>query len=274
MQIKNIMSSDIVVVDKDQNLHDALKIMKKNKVSRLPVVNTNNDKVKELVGMVTEKDIAQKLGSSKYGNLPPSHFHLSTVMTTELITAHPEMDLGTAANKMLENYLGGLPVMEDGEMVGIITKSDFIDNCRGKAYENKLVEDFMSTEILSLDPQERIVHARRLMIDSKVSRLLVMEGEDLAGIITAKDIAESLISFRKIVPDKHQAARIRNLLVQDVMTQNVHTISPQSTIAEAAQLMLNKGFSGFPVIDENNHLLGIITKTDLMDLIVEMEGVN
>ncbi|QUH23218.1 CBS domain-containing protein [Methanobacterium alkalithermotolerans] len=274
MQIKNIMSSDIVVVDKDQNLHDALKIMKKNKVSRLPVVNTNNDKVKELVGMVTEKDIAQKLGSSKYGNLPPSHFHLSTVMTTELITTHPEMDLGTAANKMLENYLGGLPVLEDGEMVGIITKSDFIDNCRGKAYENKLVEDFMSTEILSLDPQERIVHARRLMIDSKVSRLLVMEGEDLAGIITAKDIAESLISFRKIVPDKHKAARIRNLLVQDVMTQNVHTISPQSTIAEAAQLMLDKGFSGFPVIDENNHLLGIITKTDLMDLIVEMEGVN
>ncbi|MBU4534724.1 MAG: CBS domain-containing protein [Euryarchaeota archaeon] len=274
MQIKNIMSSDIVVVDKDQNLHDALKIMKKNKVSRLPVINTNNDKVKELVGMVTEKDIAQKLGSSKYGNLPPSHFHLSTVMTSELITAHPEMDLGTAANKMLENYLGGLPVMEDGEMVGIITKSDFIDNCRGKAYDTKLVEDFMSTEILSLDPQERIVHARRLMIDSKVSRLLVMEGEDLAGIITAKDIAESLIFFRKMVPDKHQAARIRNLLVEDVMTQNVHTISPRSTIAEAAQMMLDKGFSGFPVMDENNYLVGIITKTDLMDLIVEMEGVN
>lgn len=274
MQIKNIMSSDIVMVDKDQNVHDALRIMKKNKVSRLPVVNTNNDNVKSLVGMVTEKDIAMKLGSSKYTNLPPARFHVSTVMNNELITVEPETDLANAANMMLENYIGGLPVMEDGEMVGIITKSDFIDNCRGKAYENKLVEEVMSTDIISLDPQERIVHARRLILDSNVGRLLVMEGELLAGIITAKDIAKSMMSFRKIVPDKHQSARIRNLMVEDVMTQNVHNISSKSTIVQAAQMMLAKGFSGFPVIDEDEKLVGIITKTDLLDLIVEMEGVH
>lgn len=274
MQIKNIMSRDIVVVDKDQNIYDALRIMKKNKVSRLPVINTNNTKIRELVGMVTEKDIAMKLGSSKYGNLPPSHFHVSTVMSNELFTAQPEMNLGTAANIMLENHIGGMPVMENGEMVGIITKSDFIDNCRGRAYESKLVEDVMSTDILFLDPQERIVHARRLILDSKVGRLLVMEGNVLAGIITAKDIAQSMISFRKLVPDKHQSARIRNLIVEDVMTQNVQTISSKSTIVEAAQMMLDKGFSGFPVMDENKKLVGIITKTDLIELIVEMEGVR
>src|SRR5664280_1876200 len=80
MHVKDIMKEEVVHVDKDQNIQDALKLMKKHKISRLPVVNMNERHVRELVGIVTEKDIALKLGSSKYGNLPPSHFHVSTVM--------------------------------------------------------------------------------------------------------------------------------------------------------------------------------------------------
>jgi CBS domain-containing protein len=273
MRVKNIMATDVVVVDKDQNVCDALRIMKKHKVSRLPVINTNNDHVKELVGMVTEKDIAMKLGSSKYGNLAPSHFHVSTVMSNDVITTEVETDLGTAAN-MLENHIGGMPVMEGGKMVGIVSKSDFIDTCRGKAYENQIVENSMSTELITVVPSDRIVHARRLIIDAKVGRLPVMENDEIVGIITAKDIAKSMISFRKLVPDKHKAARIRNLLVEDIMTQGVKNISAQSNITEAAELLLEHGCSGFPVVDENNQTVGLITKTDLLDLIVEMEGVR
>ncbi|HEX3012951.1 MAG TPA: CBS domain-containing protein, partial [Methanobacterium sp.] len=74
MHIKDIMSSKVVVVDKDQNLNDALKLMKKHKISRLPVINTNQENERELVGIITEKDIALRLGSSRYGNMAPSHF--------------------------------------------------------------------------------------------------------------------------------------------------------------------------------------------------------
>lgn len=274
MRVKNIMSSDVVVVDKDQNVCDALRIMKKHKLSRLPVINTNNDHVKELVGMVTEKDIAMKLGSSKYGNMAPSHFHVSTVMSKEVIKVDMETDLGTAANMMLENHIGGMPVIEDGEMVGMVTKSDFIDTCRGKAYENQVVEDAMSTELITVAPSDRIVHARRLIIDAKVGRLPVMENEEMVGIITAKDIAKSMTSFRKVVPDKHKAARIRNLLVEDVMTQNVQNIPATANITQAAEMMLEHGCSGFPVVDEDQNTVGLITKTDLLDIIVEMEGVR
>ncbi|MBI4738398.1 CBS domain-containing protein, partial [Candidatus Woesearchaeota archaeon] len=97
MHVKDIMAKDAVVVDKDQNIHDALKLMKKNKVSRLPVINTNQDHQKELVGIITEKDIALRLGSSKYGNLAPSHFHVSTVMTPQPLTAEGNQTLGDAA---------------------------------------------------------------------------------------------------------------------------------------------------------------------------------
>lgn len=274
MRVKSIMSGDVVSIDKDQNVCDALRVMKKNKVSRLAVINTNTDHVKELVGMITEKDIANKLGSSKYGNLAPSHFHVSTVMSNDLITVDMETNIGEAANLMLENNIGGMPVMDDGEMVGIVTKSDLIDTCQGKAYENQFVPDSMSTELITVIPSDRIVHARRLLFDSKVGRLMVMENEELAGILTAKDIAKSMISFRKVVPDKHKAARIRNLLVEDVMTQRVQSISTEANISEVAKMMLDQGCSGFPVVDEEKNIVGLITKTDLIDLIVEMEGVS
>jgi CBS domain-containing protein len=274
MRVKNIMSEDIVSIDKDQNICDALRVMKKHKMSRLAVINTNHDNVKEMVGMITEKDIANKLGSSKYGNLPPSHFHVSTVMTNELFAVDTETDIGYAANLMLENNIGGIPVMDDGDVIGLVTKSDLIDTCRGKAYENKSVQDLMSTDLITVSPSDRLVHARRVMMDAKVGRLLVMEEEDLVGLVTSKDISRAMISFRKVVPDKHKSARIRNLLVDDVMSQGIRMVSMTSSIPEVAQMMLDQGISGFPVEDENRNPVGLITKTDLLDLIVEMEGAN
>ena len=270
MHVKDIMAKDAVVVDKDQNIHDALKLMKKNKVSRLPVINTNQDHLKELVGIITEKDIALRLGSSKYGNLAPSHFHVSTVMTHQPLTAEGNQTLGDAAQIMLENGIGGLTVMDGNQIIGMITKTDFLHTCQGRPFTEITVNERMRTNVTTVGLQDRLVHARRLIIDEGISRLPVMEDGELQGMITSKDIALAMMSFRKVVPDKYKPARIRNLLVEDVMIQNVKTITPETTISEAAQILLDENFSGLPVVDEDG-MIGIITKTDFLKLIVELE---
>ncbi|MBC7101424.1 CBS domain-containing protein [Methanothermobacter tenebrarum] len=272
MKIKYLMNQNVTCIDKDQNICDALRIMKKNNISRLVVINTNNEHIKEVVGIITEKDIAEKLGSSRYGNLAPSHFHVSTVMSSNLITADVNMDVSTAADIMLENHIGSLPVIEDDKLVGILTKTDILEICKGKPYEKPLVEDVMSSELITIEPTERMIHARRLMIDANIGRLPVMEDGELVGIITSKDIARSMIAFRKIVPDKYKSARIRNLLVEDLMTQNVKTVKTTDTISKTASKMIETGYGGFPVLDDNGTVVGIITKSDILDLIVEMEG--
>jgi len=58
--------------------------------------------------------------------------------------------------------------------------------------------------------------------------------------------------------------------VEDVMIQNVKTITPETTVSEAAQILLDENFSGLPVVDDDG-MVGIITKTDFMKLIVELE---
>ena len=163
MHVKDIMQKEVFLVDKDQNIQDVLKLMKKHKISRLPVINTNKNREKELVGIITEKDIALRLGSSRYGNMAPSHFHVSTVMTTDPITVESTRNIGNAAEILVENKIGGLPVVDEGEIVGIITKTDFIDTCQGRPFRDIRVEERMTKDIITVSPQERLVHARRLI---------------------------------------------------------------------------------------------------------------
>lgn len=273
MHVKDIMNREVFSVDKDQNVQDALKIMKKHKISRLPVVNTNNDNVKELVGIMTEKDIARRLGSSRYGNLAPSHFHVSTVMTPLPLTIESTKSIGAAAQLMIENDIGGIPVVDGGEIRGMLTKTDFINTTKGRSFQEIKAKDRMTPDPITIGPQDRLVHARRLIFDEGIGRLPVVEGDELEGIVTAKDIARSMISFRKVVPDKYKPARIRNLLVEDVMVQNVKTVPEDSSVEEVSSIMVQNNFSGLPVVEDGD-LKGIITKTDLMKLIVELEEVH
>ncbi|MCL2157096.1 MAG: CBS domain-containing protein [Methanobrevibacter sp.] len=272
MQIKNIMSEEIVTIDKDQIVFDGLKLMKKHRISRLPVINTNEKHEKELVGIVSEKDIAIKLSSSKYGDLPPSHFHISTVMTKDLITVNKDTDIVETANLLLENHIGGVPIMDDGKIVGIVSKSDFTPTCIGKAYEKILVREIMTTDLVSVFSHDRLMHARRIMLDSKVGRLLISEDNELAGILSSKDIMRAMISFRKEVPPKHQRAQIKECLVEKYMTTNIKKINEKATIAELANDMLETGYNGYPVVNEEDQVVGIITQSDLLALIIELEN--
>ena len=273
MHVKDIMKEEVVHVDKDQNIQDALKLMKKHKISRLPVVNVNTDHHRELVGIVTEKDIALRLGSSKYGNLPPSHFHVSTVMKQDPVVIESTQNIGIAAETMIKNKIDGMPVINNCEIVGMLTKTDFLEICKGKPFNSTNIADRMETDLVTVSPSDRLVHARRCLIDKEVGRLPVVEEDILEGIITAKDVANAMISFRKIVPDKYKNARIRNLLVGDVMTQNVKTIDGGSTLEQAATVMLENRISGIPV-ELDGKLKGIITKTDLINFVVELEEVS
>ena len=239
MQIKNLMSENIITVDKDQNLTDALKLLRKHNVSRLPV--TNN---KELVGIISERDIANKLGSSKYENMPASRLHVSSVMIKDVITVPQSMQLGEVAKIMLEKGIGSVPVMEDNEMVGIVSKADFVTLAVGIAFDKISVKEIMCKNLISVSPSERIVHARRQMIESHIGRLPVVDDETLVGMVTSKDLMRAFIEFRKSVPEKYQKSQIKDLLVEDIMSSNPVFVSKDMSITEISNIIMETGFNG------------------------------
>lgn len=267
MQIKNLMSEDIITIDKDQNLSDALKLLRKHNVSRLPV--TNN---KELVGIVSERDIAAKLGSSKYESMPASRLHISSVMVKDVFTVPQTMQLDEVAKLMLDNGIGSVPVMdEDDQMVGIVSKADFVTLAVGIAFDKIAVKEIMTKDLIAVSPTERIVHARRQMIDSHVGRVPVVDDEDLVGMITSKDLMRAFIDFRKKVPEKYQKSQIKELLVEDIMSVNPKVTSKDATISEIAKIMIETGYNGLPVVEDGN-VVGIITQTDILRLIQKLES--
>ena len=266
MQIKNLMSEDLITIDKDQNLSDALKLLRKHNVSRLPV--TNN---KELVGIISERDIANKLGSSKYESMPASRLHISSVMVKDVFTVPLTMQLEDVAKLMLDNGIGSVPVMDDDKMVGIVSKADFVTLASGIAFDKITVKEIMSKDLTVVSPTDRLVHARRQMIESHVGRLPVVEDDELVGMITSKDLMRAFIDFRKKVPEKYQKSQIKEVLVEDIMSTNPTTVTNDMSITEVSEIIMETGFNGLPVV-EDSKVVGIITQTDILKLIEKLEA--
>ena len=266
MQIKNLMSEDLITIDKDQNLSDALKLLRKHNVSRLPVTNH-----KELVGIISERDIANKLGSAKYESMPASRLHISSVMVKDVFTVPETMQLADVAKLMLDEGIGSVPVMCEDKMVGIVSKADFVTLAVGIAFDKITVKEIMSKDLIVVSPTERLVHARRLMIEASVGRLPVVEDDELVGMITSKDLMRAFIDFRKNVPEKHQKSQIKEVFVEDIMSVNPQYVSKEMSISEVSKIMIETGYNGLPVVD-GGKVVGIITQTDILRLIEKLES--
>lgn len=266
MQIKNLMSTSLITIDKDQSLADALKLLRKNRISRLPVLNN-----KELTGIISERDIAKKLGSSKYESMPASRLHVSSVMVKDIISVPQSMRLAEVANIMLENGIGSVPVIEDGKMVGIVSKADFVTMAIDGEYDNICTKEIMTKDVISVSPSERLIHARRVSIDAKVGRLPVIDDEELVGMITSKDLMRAFIDFRKKVPERYQKSQIKEVLVEYFMSRNPLVVTKDHSISDVAKIMIETGYNGLPVV-EDDKVIGIITQTDILRLISKLEA--
>jgi acetoin utilization protein AcuB len=127
MFVRERMSSPAVTITPDTPLQDALPLMHEHRFRRLPVV----DEKGRLVGIVSERDLlyASPPPSTLLSGLELNHLlaELQTreIMTQEVITTTPDTFVEDAARLMVENKIGGLPVVdEDNRVVGVITETD------------------------------------------------------------------------------------------------------------------------------------------------------
>ncbi|MBN2250576.1 MAG: CBS domain-containing protein [Candidatus Altiarchaeota archaeon] len=254
---ESVYSKNLISIDKAANLHEALELMEKKHVSRLLVTDEG-----KIIGILTEEDIAESLATGRDRKLKAEHFHIKTAATTELKTIDSDAPLNEAARLMLEGGFSSLPVIEDGEVIGIVTKTDLLRTLQDSTKE---IRDFYTKKPLTVNPGDSLVSARKLMLEKDVHRLLVTNGGLLRGILTERDLAKGLKTFRKAV-DKYPQADIQRLKVEHVATSDPETIKPKDTVGTAAKKMLDRGISGLPVVAIE---FGILTKTDLTRGIAE-----
>src|ERR1019366_804025 len=114
MQIVNLMTSDPSVINPDDTLANAKAVMDDGRFRRLPVVEAER-----LAGILPERDIREHIG---YLGSP----RVNAAMGTAGVTLTPYNTVEDAARLMLKHKIGGLPIVADGKLVGIVTTSDLL----------------------------------------------------------------------------------------------------------------------------------------------------
>ena len=174
MRVSQIMTSNVITIDKNLSLTNAIDIMQRNEISRLVVTDA-----KKIVGVMTEKDIMRELGSSKTGRLLPEHIHVSNLMTANPITVAPEVMAKRAAEIMLEHDISCLPVVAGGELLGIATKLDFAKVCMD--FDDIFAGQVMQASPITVSPGDRAIHARKLLLEEDLVGLPVHRGRLARG---------------------------------------------------------------------------------------------
>lgn len=262
MEVKELMSTKLLTIDANEPLRNAIRLMEKKRVSRLLV-----RKKKKIVGIITARDLARRLGDEKERKLSDGHIFVSSCYSKELIKIGPEEDVKKAARLMLKHGISSLVVEKDGEIVGLVTKTDLIKALKDDKTE---VRKIMNKDVKRIRPDGSLLQARKMMFHYGIKRIVVMEDDKLVGIITEGDIARALGFFRKLAEGKQWDEKMKRIEVNDVMSREVVTISPSSTLAECVEKMIKNDISGLPVV-ENGKVVGIVTKTDLVKYLATIQ---
>ena len=153
------------------------------------------------------------------------------LMTTDLVTVGPDMSLKEAAKRMLEAGISGLPVTDNGQVVGIITEADFVSTEAERGMPKRAgllrffvkgedpipstertVGDVMTTDVRTVGPDADHVEVARIMEINGIKRLPVVEDWDLVGLVSRKDILKAFVR-----PDLDIVDEIRNQVMRKVM---------------------------------------------------------
>jgi acetoin utilization protein AcuB len=125
MLVKDFMQKDVAVVSSHDSIYDALKIFKDKNIRRMPVIDNG-----KLVGIVTRKALREASPSKATTlsvhelNYLLSKMIIADVMKKKVVTISQDTPIEEAGLRMHKNQIGGLPVMENDEMVGFISSND------------------------------------------------------------------------------------------------------------------------------------------------------
>ena len=136
-----------------------------------------------------------------------------------------------------------------------------------------LVKNRMTTPAVVVYADTPFQEALKLMRDQKFRRLPVVDRDGmLVGIVSERDLLHASPSPATSLSVWEVNYLLWKLKVADIMTHHVLTIDPESPLEDAASLMVSRKIGGLPVVDNRNHVLGVITETDIFRAFVEMMG--
>ena len=132
-KVRDIMQRNVITIEHNKSALDAAKMLKENEISFLVIQKDQNP-----IGLVTERDIVQKIAAQ---DIKSSEISISQLMSKNFRWVVPEEDIEVAIQKMLNNSIRRLLVLDNEKLVGVITQTDLAAFLRSKLLINGTVNN-------------------------------------------------------------------------------------------------------------------------------------
>lgn len=273
MSVSYICKKPISIL-KNSTISDIITKLLENNVSRLIVLEDRKP-----IGIISEKDVGLFLFSNT-SNQGLDDILINKIMKP-IVFVEESMTPKNAAKMMLELGISSLTIGTSDNVKGIFTKTDLVKYYLENYAEDKKVVDFMTHDYIFTHTAAPLFKVVRKMFENKISRIIVKDqNEKPVGLISFRDLFRISIELGSEEDDSGFtiSEQIRKgflseegfggiTLARDITSKGIISIKFNESLKNACNLLLKNNINGLTVLDGNNSIVGIISKTDIIKAI-------
>ena len=290
--VSEVMTRKVITLKDTMPVAEAWEIMLKHLLKALPVLNAGGD----VVGVLTDEDLVERAGiqqrlsvaerldeqmlQSELDSLRASLLKVADVMTSPATTILSNESLGVAAARMAEHRIKRLPVLdESGKLIGVLSRVDVLKqviseearkrNAKAPSGAVHILSDIMLSEIPTIHEDAQLADVIARFLEAGTRRLIVTDGAGRPlGLISDADavtrvqpaarrgVMQALRGKRNIQDEKTTAVQL--------MSGGVLSAPPDTSLTEAAHMMLSQKRKWMVVVDEKGRAIGLVDRQVLL----------
>jgi CBS domain-containing protein len=262
-EIREIVPSDFNLFSPDDAASKVLGVLKKEGLYEAAVA------VEDSVGIITVRDMLEVD--------QPSRTKIDGVWrgTGSVSPGDTVLD---AAEMLVRNNIRAVPVTENGRIVGVVSQVDIVNAmCRVPELSGYAAKDLIRSPVWSLDTDERVSYARRLMLERGISHIPIVERGKLVGDVTAKDIVHTFIMpASKTTTGERVGRSISRFPGQVIGIMDPHPLSVRqdASVLEVACGLRDRGKGACFMVGDRGEILGVLAPRELMAPLLSLRAVE
>ena len=244
LEVADVMSKVVTTISPDETVLSATKRMCENNISCIIVLDNAR-----VAGILTETDLLKGIAADEadFNKMP-----VTRIMSWPVESIPPDLSVLEAGKIAEAKHIKKLPVLDGEKLVGIVTQTDLIQVLTSYGMWSDVVE-VMNKDVVSIQSQTTVTEAVKAMASCKISCIVVVEGDDVVGVFTEKDLLKKVVALQK---------NPAHTKIEEVMSSPVISIPSDYSLFSAAKAMEKMRIRRLVVI-EDKKLCGIITQTNI-----------
>lgn len=239
------MSREPITATPQDTIASAAQKMSQHNVSCVVVVDADR-----VAGILTEKDVLKGVAGR---DIDFHRLRVQQRMSSPAVVVSPDVSILDAGRMMGDRSIRRLPVVRDGRLAGIVTETDIT---RGLVSLNPLryISDIMTPHVAAVAAEAKVDEAARIMSRENVSCIIARHRQEIAGIVTEKDILRRVVALHKN-PTQTQ--------IVEIMSFPVVAVPPTYSVLSASRKMESAHVHRL-IVMEGKELQGVVTQTDVL----------